>query len=112
MKAAKRPAPDDPALADEAADFTTAIRGYGRYDHVTVKAAGGFLYVHADDEPVLRLKPLSRGRYGLSFHHHTGRWVTTPFAGDLIHIVGVLTREFGAHLDSLNFSPMKSGPTH
>lgn len=108
MKPAKRPA----ALDDEAADFTTAIRAYGRYDHVTVKADRGFLYVHADEEPVARLKPLSGGRYGLSFHHHTGRWDATPFVGDLIRIVSVLTTEFGPYLDSWNFPPTKSGSAH
>jgi len=112
MKPAKRPARSNPALDDEAADFTTAIRAYGRYDHVTVKADRGFLYVHADEEPVARLKPLSGGRYGLSFHHHTGRWEVTPFVGDLIRIVSVLTTEFGAYLDSWNFPPTKSGSAH
>jgi hypothetical protein len=108
MKPAKGPA----ALDDEAAGFTTAIRAYGRYDHVTVKADRGFLYVHADEEPVARLKPLSGGRYGLSFHHHTGRWEATPFVGDLIRIVSVLTTEFGPYLDSRNFPPTKSGSAH
>lgn len=109
MKAAKRRAPSSPVLDDEAKDLTTAIRAYGRYGHVTVRADRGFLYVDADEEPVARLKPLSGNTYGLSFHHHTGRWEPTPFKGDLIRIASVLTNEFGAYLESYDFPPAKSG---
>jgi hypothetical protein len=112
MKAGKRRAPTNPVLDDEAKDLTTAIRAYGRYGHVTVRADRGFLYVDVDEEPVARLKPLSGNRYGLSFHHHTGRWESTPFKGDLVRIASVLTNEFGAYLDSYNFPPTKNGSPH
>jgi hypothetical protein len=81
VRASKRRARSNDALDAEAAELTSAIRGHG-YDHVTVKADRGFLYVDADGEPLVRLKPLSGGsRYGLSFHHHSGRWDPTPFTG-------------------------------
>jgi hypothetical protein len=112
MKAAKPHARSNPALDDEAKDLTTAIRAYGRYDHVTVRADRGFLYVDADKEPVARLKPLSGNRYGLSFHHHTGRWEPTPFKGDLVRLASVLTNEFAVYLDSYDFPPTKSGSPH
>ena len=99
-------------LADDASVLTTAIRADGRHDHVTVRPERGFLYVEADEEPVVRLEPLSGNRYGLRFHHHTGRWEPTPFTGDLGRLARVLTTEFGAYLDSYDFPPMKSGSDH
>ena len=112
MKASKRRARCNDALDAEAAELTTAIRGHGRYDHVTVKAARGFLYVNADDEPVVRLKPLSGAKYGLSFHHHSGRWDPTPFTGDIVRVASILTTEFEPYLASYDFRPGKSGSDH
>ena len=111
MKARRR-APTDPVLDDEAKDLTTAIRAHGRYDHITVRADRGFLYVDADEEPVVRLKPLSGNRYGITFHHHTGRWEPTPFHGDLVRLASILTTEFAVYLDKYDFSPTKSGSPH
>jgi hypothetical protein len=112
MTATKRPVRSRPVLADEANVLTTAIRTDGRHDHVTVRADRGFLYVEVDEEPVVRLEPLSGNGYGLSFHHHSGRWEPTPFTGDLDRLARVLTTEFAAYLDSYDFPPTKSGSDH
>lgn len=95
----RKPAPE------EAERFIAAIRSLGNYLHVTVEAQRGFLYVHADEEPVARLTPLGPDHYGLSFHHHTGRWEPTPFTGDFSHLAGVLVNEFGAYLASSDYPP-------
>ena len=42
MKANRRPR-NNPLLEDHAKDLTIAIRGYGRYNHVTVRVDRGFL---------------------------------------------------------------------
>ena len=112
MNATKRRVGSRPGLADAANVLTTAIRADGRHDHVTVRAERGFLYVDVDEEPIVRLEPLSGNRYGLSFHHHSGRWEPTPFTGDLGRLARVLTTEFGAYLDSYDFPPTKSGSDH
>lgn len=112
MKPRKHPVRSNDELDAEAADLTTAIRGYGRYNHVTVKAERGFLYVNTNDDTVVRLKPLSAGRYGISFHHHSGRWEPTPFRGDIIGVANILTTVFAPYLDSYDFPPAKSGSDH
>jgi hypothetical protein len=112
MNATKRRVGSHPGLADDANGLTTAIRADGRHDQVTARAERGFLYVDVDEEPVARLEPLSGNRYGLSFHHHSGRWEPTPFTGDLGRLASVLTTEFGAYLDSYDFPPTKSGSDH
>jgi hypothetical protein len=50
------------------------------------------------------VEPLSSGEYGLSFHHHTGRWEPTPFTGDLDRLARVLTKEWGGLLGFLRLS--------
>jgi hypothetical protein len=112
MNATKRRVGSRPGLTDDANVLTTTIRADGHHDHVTVRADRGFLYVDVDAEPVVRLEPLSGNTYGLSFHHHTGRWERTPFTGDAAHLARVLTTEFGAYLDVYDFPPAKSGPDH
>ena len=112
MTAAKRPVRHRSVLADHAIELTTAIRADGRHNHVTVRADRNFLYVEVDEEPVVRLEPLSGNTYGLWFHHHSGRWEPTPFTGDLVRLARVLTTEFGAYLDAYDFPPAKSGPDH
>ena len=112
MSATKRRGQNRPVLANETNVLITAIRANGRHDHVTVRADRGFLYVDVDEEPVVRLEPLPGKTYGLSFHHHSGRWEPTPFTGDLGRLARVLTTEFGAYLDSYDFPPAKSGPDH
>ena len=85
---------------EEAEQLTTAIRSLGNYTHVTIEAQRGFLYVHADEEPVARLARIAPDHYGLSFHHHAGRWEPTPFTGDLSQLASVLVTEFGMYLAS------------
>jgi len=77
------------ALNDQAAEeCCAAIQTLGDYAHVTVRAQRGLLYLYADDSenPVARLHPLRDATYGLSFHHHSGRWEPMPFSGDLAHM--------------------------
>jgi hypothetical protein len=112
MTVTKHRARSRSVLADDANVLTTAIRADGRHGHVTVRADRGFLYVEVDEEPVVRLEPLSGNGYGLSFHHHSGHWEPTPFTGDLDRLARVLTTEFGAYLDTYDFPPTKSGPDH
>ena len=97
MSATKRRGQSRPVLANETNVLITAIRADGRHDHVTVRADRGFLYVDVDEEPVVRLEPLPGKTYGLSFHHHSGRWELTPFTG--------------ISAASQVFSPPSSGPT-
>ena len=112
MTAAKRPVRTRSVLADHATELTTALRADRRHHPVTVRADQRFLYVEVDEEPVVRLEPLSSNTYRLSFHHHSGRWESTPFTGDLVQLARVLTTEFGAYLDAYDFPPAKSGPDH
>ncbi len=112
MHVTKRRVGSRPGLADDANMLTTAIRADGRHDHVTVRAERGFLYVDVDEEPIVRLEPLSGNQYGLSFHHHTGRWEPTPFTGDIGLLASVVTTEFRAYLDHSDFPPTKSGSDH
>jgi len=109
MSATKRRVQSRPGLADAANVLTTAIRADGRHDHVTVRAERGFLYVDVDEEPIVRLEPLSGDHYGLRFHHRSGRWEPTPFTGDVGRLASVVMTEFGAYLDSYDFLPTTSG---
>jgi hypothetical protein len=112
MTATKRRVGSRPGLTDDATALTTALRADRHHDHVTVRADRGCLYVAVDQEPIVRLEPLSGHTYGLSFHHHSGRWEPTPFTGNVDHLARVLTTEFGAYLDAYDFPPTKSGPDH
>lgn len=111
MKTTKRPVHNQQAFG-EAERLATAIHALGNYNHVTVEAQRGLLYVYADAEPVARLTHLGADKYGLSFHQHTGRWESTPFTGDLAQLAGVLVNEFGAYLASYDFLPTKNGSAH
>lgn len=101
------------ATTQDADQLSRAIHSCPGYAHVTVEARRGHLYVHADDdEAIARLTPMGGGRYGLSFHRHTGRWEKTPFTGDLVSLAGVLTNEFGSHLQRWDFHSGMSGSSH
>jgi len=80
--------------------FSVAIRALGDYAHVTVRQQRGLLYVYVDDpeHAVARFHPLSDGTYGLSFHHHSGRWDPMPFSGDLTQITAILVQTLGPYL--------------
>ena len=112
MTATTRRVGHRPGLADDATRLSTAIRADGRHDHVTVRAERGCLYVHVDDDPIVRLEPRAGAQYGLSFHHHTGRWEPTPLMGDIGRLATVITTEFGAYVDHFDFPPTKSGSGH
>jgi hypothetical protein len=112
MNATKRRVGSRPGLTDDANVLTTTIRADGRHDHVTARADRGFLYVDVDEEPVVRLDPLAGKTYGLSYHHHAGRWERTPFTGDVVYLARVLLTAFAAYLDTYDFPPAKSGPDH
>jgi hypothetical protein len=112
MIAPKRQAGSRPGLNDDATRLTIAIRADGRHDHVTVRAERAHLYVDVDEEPIVRLEPLASDQYGLSFHHHTGRWERTPFTGDVGRLAEVITTVFAPHLESYAFPPTKSGLDH
>ena len=95
-----------------AAECCAAIKTLGDYAHVTVRAQRGLLYVYADDpeDPVARLHPLRDATtYGLSFHHHSGRWEPMPFSGDLAHMAIVIVQTLGAYLARWENAPLNSG---
>ena len=102
-----RAAPNDQA----AWACCAAIRMLGDFAHVTVRAQRGRLYVYADDPevPVARLHPLGDAAYGLSFHHHSGRWEPMPCSGDLAHMATVIVETLGAYLARWENSPRNSG---
>jgi hypothetical protein len=93
-----------------------AMRAEGDYGHVTVRSLRGQLYIHASDEtPVARLTPLGAGNFGLSFHHHTGRWEPMPFSGNLVQMAKTVVATLGPYLQpwdqhfSHGKTPRKSG---
>jgi len=112
MAPTKRRPGSDVALGEAAHRLMTTIRSDGRHDHITVRPQRGQLYVDVDADPIIRLEPLARDEYGLSFHHHTGRWEPTPFTGDVGHLAEVITTIFAPHLESYAFPPRKSGSDH
>ena len=59
--------------------------------------------------PVARLHPLSDAAYGLSFHHHSGRWEPMPFSGDLAHMATVIVETLGFYLARWENAPGNSG---
>ena len=86
---------------DAAQLLEQAIHSLGDYSHVTVRAGRSHLNVHVGDEdPVARFSPLGAGRYGLSFHTHTGRWELMPFMGDIRQIAESLVSALGPFLVS------------
>jgi hypothetical protein len=101
----KRPSRRANTVRDEplAEELTAAIRAVRGYAHVTVRPRRGRLYIYADDlddpdDAVARLHPLGDGTYGLSFHHHSGRWEPMPFSGDMPHMTSALVQTLGAYL--------------
>ena len=100
MTARSRTSSIAPLLKDDAERLTQAIRALGNYSHVTVRPGRTYLNIYAGhDEPVARFAPLGGGRYGLSFHAHTGRWEPMPFMGDLPGITEALVTALGPYLE-------------
>jgi hypothetical protein len=114
MKKASRRRPHASPNDSVAEELCIAIRALGDYAHVTVRAQRGLLYVYADDpeDAVARFHPLADGTYGLSFHHHSGRWEPMPFSGNLSHITTVLVQALGAYLAKWGNAPGTSGSHH
>ncbi len=97
----------------EAEQLRREIHALGDYAHVTVRCSHGHLVICGDDnEPVARLTPLAMGRFGLSFHRHTGRWEPMPFIGDLAEQAHTLTAVLAPYLQRCDFSDAKSGSDH
>ena len=100
MTARSRTSSIAPLLKDDAERLTQAIHALGNYSHVTVRPGRTHLNIYAGhDEPVARFTPLDGGRYGLSFHAHTGRWEPMPFMGDLPEITEALVTALGPYLE-------------
>jgi hypothetical protein len=114
MKKYSHPNPKNSPNDSVAEEFCTAIRALGDYAHVTVRAQRGLLYVYADDteDAVARFHPLADSKYGLSFHHHSGRCEPMPFTGDLSHITNVLAQALGAYLAKWENAPRTSESDH
>lgn len=114
MKKPSRRNPQGSPNAHVPEEFCAAIRALGDYAHVTVRSQRGLLYVYADDseDAVARFHPLADGTYGLSFHHHSGRWEPMPFSGDLSHITTALVQALGAYLAKWENTPGNSGSHH
>lgn len=112
MAAAKRtqgprPTPDDADV------LCRAIHALGDYGHVSVRAARGHLLICVDaDVPVARATPLGAGRFGLSFHSHTGRWEPMPVVADLTHLAHDLVGLLGPYLQRWDFPDRISGTDH
>jgi hypothetical protein len=114
MKHHAHRSPKSSANDSAAEEFCTAIRALGDYAHVAVRAQRGFFYVYRDDteDAVARFHPMADSKYGLSFHHHSGRWEPMPFSGDLSHITTVLVQALGAYLAKWEKTPRTSGSHH
>jgi len=113
MAARKKTPSMAPLFKDDAARLTQAIRALGNYSHVTVRAGRAHLNIYAGhDDPVARFTPLGTGRYGLSFHTHTGRWEPMPFMGDAPHIAEALVTALAPYLEPDDFPRKISGSDH
>jgi hypothetical protein len=101
------PSPQDAAILQR------AIYALVDYAHVAVQAGRWHLHILVDGgEAVARYTPLGGGRYGLSFHSHTGRWEPMPIMGDLVHLAQDLVTTIGPYLHRLDFPDTKSGSDH
>jgi hypothetical protein len=98
---------------DDADVLRRAIHALGDYGHVSVRAARGHLTISVDDgAPVARATPLGAGRFGLSFHTHTGRWEPMPVVADLRHLAHDLVGLLGPYLQRWDFPDRNSGSDH
>jgi hypothetical protein len=98
---------------DDAELLRRAIHALGDYGHVSVQAARGHLTICVDDgAPVARATPLGAGRFGLSFHTHTGRWEPMPVVANLMQLAHDLVGLLGPYLQRYDFPDRKSGSDH
>jgi len=113
MAARKETSSVAPLLKDKAERLTQAIRDLGNYSHVTVRPGRTHLNIYAGhDHPVARFTPLAAGRYGLSFHTHTGSWEPMPFMGDAPQIAEALVSALAPYLEADEFPRKISGSGH
>ena len=95
-----------PDLVAHAIDLTRQLRGHSDLSKVDVRAQRGALYVYPgadEDWSVARLTPLGASSYGLSFHHHTGRWEPMPYSGTLAELAAVIVEQLSPFL--VDFQP-------
>lgn len=98
---------------DTAERLQQAIHALGDYSHVTVRPGRSHLNVYAGyQDPVARFTPLGAGRFGLSFHTHTGRWEPMPFMGETSQITEALVSALAPFLQPPEFPRTKSGSDH
>ncbi|MGH7176949.1 MAG: hypothetical protein ACREJC_06190 [Tepidisphaeraceae bacterium] len=97
--------------AIDAAHLQATIRSMRDFGYVAVRALRGHLVVFSGDDgtPVARLTPHGAGQYGLSFHHHTGRWEPMPFAGGLDEMATTATTALAPYLERWDFHREISG---
>ena len=105
--------PSTPVSSLEADALQRALHSLGNYAHVAVRAERGHLNIFIDDgAPVARVTPIGANQYGLSFHHHTGRWEKMPFVGDLVPLAHDLVTALGPYLERPDFSGGILGSGH
>ena len=88
-------------LIAHAVDLAGRLRANAELAKVDVRAQRGHLYVYPDtneDWAVARLSPLGAAGYGLSFHHHTGRWEPMPYSGTLDELAQVIVAQLSPFL--------------
>jgi hypothetical protein len=88
-------------LLAHAIDLATQLREHSDLAQVDVRAQRGALYIYPnveEDWAVARLTPLGASAYGLSFHHHTGRWEPMPYSGTLDDLAAVIVEQLSPFL--------------
>ncbi len=93
-------------LIAHAVDLVGRLRETTELSKVDVRAQRGHLYVYPDtneDWAVARLTPLGAAGYGLSFHHHAGRWEPMPYSGALDELAQVIVEQLSPFL--IDFQP-------
>lgn len=91
-------------LLADAIDLAGRLRAHSQLSKVDVRAQRGALFVYPgadEDWAVARLSPLGASNYGLSFHHHTGRWEPMPHCGTLQELAAVIVEQLSPFLIGL-----------
>jgi len=88
-------------LIAHAIELGGRVREHVELSKVDVRAQRGYIYVYPGsnkDWAVARLTPLGAAGYGLSFHHHTGRWESMPYSGTLGELAQVIAEQLSPFL--------------
>jgi hypothetical protein len=113
MAARRKASSIAPIFKDDAERLTRAIRILGNFSHVIVRPGRAHFNIYAGhDDPVARFTPLGAGRYGLSFHTHTGRWERMPFMGNAPEIAKALVTALAPYLEPDELPRKISGSNH